>query len=78
MLRQRQQQLFPLRAHLRSGEIAGDTDDGERLRAVFSSRHHERQPLADRFGGFGIREELVGERFRDDGHHLGARAVIDA
>ena len=53
-----------------------------RVCGVFSSfsglRRPERQSLADRFGRVGIRKESIGERFRDDGHLLGASAVIAA
>ena len=42
------------------------------------ARRPESQSLADGFGGSGIREESIGERFRDDRHLLGARAVIAA
>ncbi len=43
-------------------------------RPVLVTGSPEREPLAD---GLGIRKEFVGERFRDDGHHRGAGAVVD-
>jgi len=78
MLCQWQQQLDPLAAHLRRGEVRGDADDGEcELGPDLLTRDPEGQPPAERFGGVGIRKESIGKGLRDHAHRLGAWTVID-
>ena len=69
MLGQRQQQLLARRAHLRRGEIRGDTDD----RQAWCASSHRTSTLADHVAAG---HETIGERFRHDGHRLGARTII--